>query len=450
MKIKKSLISLFITMIMVCALPVSAAAAEPDIIYKETGDKNANTIIVNNLEKRSVYSLQAELFFAEVYENVSFVLDDKFNNQSSQTASAVRTEDIDGKTKVTLYLASALSSGPLNTLYKNNEVTMGVLNLGSEFKTPERVNISALNQDGKTAEPDTTGTSGGNNGSGGGGGASSSVSYSININTSANGSVSANSSKAKSGTVITLTVKPDSGYELDTIEAKSGSGSKLSLTKKDDNTYTFNMPGSNVEITAVFKEAGSVPEPPVTEPEPMSFTDVNPSDWYYEAVRYVYDKGMMNGTSASAFSPNSTTTRGMIVTILHRLEGTPASVGAAFPDVAAGQYYTDAVAWASANGIVTGYGSGRFGPNDSITREQMSAILYRYAGYKSYSTSISGDLSAFSDQVSISDYAREPMRWAVGSGLITGMGDGRVAPLGNGTRAQIAAILMRFCENVAK
>ncbi|MCI8284137.1 MAG: S-layer homology domain-containing protein [Firmicutes bacterium] len=449
MRIKKSLISLLTAIIMVCALPISAAAAEPDIVYKETGDKNANTIIINNLKNRSVYSLQVELFFAEVYNNASFVFDNNSNNQNDKLASAIRTEDIDGKTKITLYLASALSAGPLNTSHKNSEVTMGVLNLGAEFKTPERVNISALNQDGKTAEPDTTGTSGGNNG-GGGGGTSSSTSYSININTSANGSVSAEPSKAKSGTVITLTVKPNSGYELNTIEAKSKSGSKLSLTKKDDNKYTFKMPSSNVDVTAVFKESGIVPKPPVTEPTPMSFTDVNPSDWYYEAVRYVYDKGMMNGTSASAFSPNSTTTRGMIVTILHRLEGTPASAAAAFPDVAAGQYYTDAVAWASANGIVTGYGSGRFGPNDSITREQMSAILYRYARYKSYNTSASGDLSAFSDQVSISDYAAEPMRWAVGSGLITGMGDGRVAPLGNGTRAQIAAILMRFCENIAK
>lgn len=129
-----------------------------------------------------------------------------------------------------------------------------------------------------------------------------------------------------------------------------------------------------------------------------SFSDVNTGNWYYSAVEYVAKKGIMTGISASSFGPNLDTTRGMIVTILYRLENQPMGTeAAAFSDVRAGQYYADAIAWANANGIVTGYGNGLFGPNDAITREQMAAILYRYAQYKEYDVSASAELTAFSD-----------------------------------------------------
>lgn len=128
----------------------------------------------------------------------------------------------------------------------------------------------------------------------------------------------------------------------------------------------------------------------------LPFTDMNTSDWYYDAVQYAYEKGMMNDTSATTFSPNDTTTRGMIVTILHRMEGTPAAVGTTFTDVPTGQWYSDAVSWASANGIVGGYGNGLFGPGDPITREQMAAILNRYSQHKGYDTGASGSIAGFS------------------------------------------------------
>lgn len=180
----------------------------------------------------------------------------------------------------------------------------------------------------------------------------------------------------------------------------------------------------------------------------LPFTDVKTADWYYDAVQYVYVEGMMNGTGAATFSPNSTTSRGMIVTILHRLDGTPSATGAAFTDVPAGQWYTDAVAWASANEIVGGYGNGKFGPDDPITREQMATILYRYSRYKGYDTTVSGSLSGFPDAAKTSSYAADAMRWAVGTGLIAGMDDGTLAPQGSATRAQAATIFMRYCENV--
>lgn len=179
------------------------------------------------------------------------------------------------------------------------------------------------------------------------------------------------------------------------------------------------------------------------------FTDVSDTAWYSDAVQYVYEHDMMVGTSSTKFSPDSPTSRGMIVTILHRLEGLPSATGTAFSDVPAGQWYTDAVAWASANNIVNGYGNGNFGPNDPITREQMAAILNRYATYKGYDTGTASSISGFSDASRVNSYAVESMCWAVGNGLISGTGNNALAPNGNATRAQVATILMRFCENIA-
>ena len=179
----------------------------------------------------------------------------------------------------------------------------------------------------------------------------------------------------------------------------------------------------------------------------LPFVDVNAADWFCEAVRYVYARGMMSGTGANTFSPGGTTTRAMIVTILHRLEGTPAAAGSAFTDVPAGQYYAQAVGWASSVGVVNGYGDGTFQPDAPITREQMAAILCRYAQYKGVDVSRRADLTRFPDSAKVSPYAAEPMGWAVESGLITGM-DGQLAPGGSATRAQVATILMRLCENV--
>lgn len=181
----------------------------------------------------------------------------------------------------------------------------------------------------------------------------------------------------------------------------------------------------------------------------LPFTDVDTTDWCYDAVQYVYEKSMMNGTSTTTFSPDSTTTRGMIVTILHRMEGTPAATGTAFTDVPTSQWYSDAVSWASANGIVGGYGNGLFGPSDPITREQMAAILNRYSTYKDYDAGTTGSITGFSDASQVNSYAVEPMGWAIGNGLISGVGNNTLAPKGNATRAQVATILMRFCKNIA-
>ncbi|MGN1003424.1 MAG: choice-of-anchor I family protein, partial [Oscillospiraceae bacterium] len=186
-----------------------------------------------------------------------------------------------------------------------------------------------------------------------------------------------------------------------------------------------------------------------SESSALPYTDVPEGSWYYDAVRYVTEKGLMNGVTADSFAPNATTTRGMIVTILYRLENEPAAGRCSFTDVTAGQWYTDAVAWAAAAGIVNGYGD-TFGPNDAITREQMAAILYRYASYKGYNVSAQADLSGYTDAGRTSAYAVDAMRWANAEELITGVTTSTLDPDGSAIRAQVAAILMRFCENLGK
>lgn len=194
-------------------------------------------------------------------------------------------------------------------------------------------------------------------------------------------------------------------------------------------------------------------EPEPTEPEPTepgkSFADVAEDSWYYEAVSYVSGKGLMQGVSSIHFAPDAVTSRAMIATILWRQAGEPEAAGKnPFADVRDGQWYTEAVAWCSANGIVAGYGNGKFGPNDSITREQLASMLYRWAVFTGADVKVSGEniLGGFRDEVSISAYAVEAVTWAVDRGIINGIGNGFLAPKGQATRAQTAQMLMVFLK----
>ncbi len=182
----------------------------------------------------------------------------------------------------------------------------------------------------------------------------------------------------------------------------------------------------------------------------LPFKDVKAGSWYNDAVKYVYENGMMNGTSSDMFSPASSTTRGMIVTILYRAENKPEAKAAGFTDVAPGAYYADAVAWAAANGIVKGYSESKFGPEDAITREQLAQILYSYASYKGYSTAADGSaVKAFSDYSKISGWAVTAMTWANASGLVNGVDANTLKPQGTATRAEVATMLQRFNEKFA-
>ena len=188
-----------------------------------------------------------------------------------------------------------------------------------------------------------------------------------------------------------------------------------------------------------------VDENPGTGANP--FTDVSEKDWFYGDVMFVYENGLMLGTSKTLFSPYGTATRGMMATILWRMEGSPAPKGKnSFTDVEAGKWYADAITWTAENGIFAGYGKDKFGPDDPITREQLAAIFYRYADYKGYDLTVKGNLDKFKDADKITDYAKTAMQWAVGSGLVKGKSGNLLDPQGTATRAEIAAMLHRFIE----
>ena len=265
--------------------------------------------------------------------------------------------------------------------------------------------------------------------------------YKITVELTENGTVTAPTS-AKQGTEVTLTPTPDEGFDVGTVTVTDRFGDAVEVTENPDGTYTFTMPNGQVTVEVTFVES---------QPEPLPFTDVAESDWFYDAVRYAYENGLMGGIGDNLFAPNSPTTRAQLVTILYRLEGEPAVTGQSpFTDVEADTWYTDAVAWAAEEGIVNGVSETQFAPGNNITREQLATILFRYAQAKGYDVSPRADLSGFPDAGDILPYAQEAMAWAVAEGLLQGFEDDTLRPQGNATRAQIATILMRFCEGVVE
>lgn len=283
--------------------------------------------------------------------------------------------------------------------------------------------------------------------SGGGsssGGSSSDPTYSVTLpGRVEGGTVKANKRYAEAGETFRFTAIPDKGWELDTLTVTDSRGREIDLTDKGDGVYSFTMPARRVEIEVSFREI-------VVEPEHLPFTDVPEDAWYAEAVRYVYEHGLMAGTSGSAFSPEGATTRGQIVTILWRMAGSPVvNYAMDFEDVDPAAYYGEAIRWAASEGIVGGYGNGLFGTNDPITREQFAAMLWRYAQEQGYDVSIgeNTNILSYTDVADLSEYAISAMQWAVGAGIINGTGDGStLSPQGQATRAQAAVMLMRFCE----
>ena len=265
------------------------------------------------------------------------------------------------------------------------------------------------------------------------------------------------SSGGSASTTYTLTFETNGGNAIAKVTKNKGTTIDLAQYAPTKSSATFEGwyadKGLTKKITSVKLDANTTvyakwTETPVSS---LPFGDVKSADWFYNDVKYVYEKGMMAGTAADVFAPNATTTRAMIVTILYRLEGSPAVTGtSSFVDVPAGQWYTDAVNWAAANQIVKGTSATTFAPNDSITREQMAAILYRYAQYKGYDVTKKADLSGYSDNGQVSAYAKDALAWANAAKLINGVTNTTLAPQGNATRAQVSAILHRFCDGVVK
>lgn len=253
-------------------------------------------------------------------------------------------------------------------------------------------------------------------------GSSTTPTNTVSASTASNGKVALNKNTAKKGDTVTVTVTPDAGYQLDKLTVTDAKDKTVDVTKKSDGKYTFTMPDSKVTITPTFSKIED------TKPSKNGFDDVASSDWFADAVKYVSDKGLMNGTDDNQFSPNDTTTRGMLMTVLARYAGEDTTGGAT--------WYEKGMNWAKAKGVSDGTN-----PNANITREQLVTMLYRYAG----TPAANGSLSDFSDTASVSSYAVNAMQWAVENGIVNGS-NGKLNPQNNATRAEVAAILMRFCE----
>lgn len=271
--------------------------------------------------------------------------------------------------------------------------------------------------------------------SGGGGGGVTTTTYTITTNAGIGGSIDSDTTvSVKAGENIKFNIKPNQGYAVEDVKVDGKSVGAVS-------DYEFTKVNENHTISATFKKIeDSKPE----IDKSYDFTDVSESQWYYESVMMACNKGWFSGTSDTTFSPDTAMNRGMIVTVLWRIEGRPAAQAKSFNDVAADKYYSTAVAWAAEHGIVSGYGNDVFGPDDSITREQMAVMLYNYAKYKGYDLSASGDLSKFVDRNKTTEYAVNAIKWAVGSGIINGKGGSILDPTGNSTRAEVATMLMKF------
>lgn len=286
----------------------------------------------------------------------------------------------------------------------------------------------------------------------------------------------ANMTKARKGELVTITAKTISGYKFREWEILEG---EFTILDSESSVTSFMMPEEDVVINAMFDKKPQVPaddkndkghkeedlpaenlpteeipaEPGTDLPDKetiegtLPFIDVQKNDWFHDSVEFVYNKGLMSGTGSDLFSPNAEMTRGMITTILYRLEGSPVfEASNLFTDVEEGMWYTDGINWAGTNNIVDGYPDGRFGHSDNLTREQLVTILYNYAKYKGMNVSSVADLETFNDKNDISPYALEPMRWAVKEGIIIGTGNNMLSPKMRATRAQLATMLQRFIE----
>ncbi len=363
---------------------------------------------------------EIELFSEARHGSIAFVMDDgsqeSLNIDAASLGMALPTRAKDGYTfkgwkiggkvytTVTDELLTALGNGSALTAEAQFEKN-------SDPVTPPVA----------PEKPSTPSTSGGS----GGGGSSGTTNRKISFNSSSNGSVTYTPSNPSKGTKVTLTAKPKSGYVLDTLRVLDAKGNELELTKTSDGKYTFIMPDGKVTVDAKFTEEGSQ-----AQTKDFPFTE---DSWARDAIAWAYENGYVNGTSATTFNPNGSITRQQMWMILARLSGaSPANM-------------TEAREWAMSSGVTDGTNGG-----NAMTRQQMVTFLYRYAQNRGYTTGGGTSLDSFPDNATVSAYAREPLAWAVGNGIVAGTSDGTLNPGGGATRAQFAMILQRFYNNTVE
>lgn len=435
----------------------NTAYGEPDVSAGEYYSSGAELKTVNGKQGVSIPILKNETakegkvgtitvqYTSQNYEPVTLAINLVARNRTAPTFILTADHDtLSGGGKVTLTLERGnLPDGAVVTVSGTDEagnaVTMtdngdGTYSATLPNKTQTYTFIAAYDGS-QTIAPKTDFTTVKVQQRSSGGGEPAKPSFPVKIANSGDGVAKVDKSYASAGAKVTITVTPGRNATVQRITVTDEDGQRLKLTENRDGTYSFTMPSGTANVYVRFSGSG------------LPFADVPSGSWYYDDVAYVYDTGLMTGLTVTAFGPNLSTTRGMIVTILWRMENEPAAKhGCPFADVRRGSYYEQAIAWASENGIVTGFDASTFAPDRAITREQLAAILFRFAAYRGMdAVTLRENLSSFQDQAAISAYAVSALNWAVGEGLMQGTGD-KLEPTGNATRAQVAAMLRRFMQ----
>lgn len=435
----------------------NTAYGEPDVSAGEYYSSGAELKTVNGKQGVSIPILKNETakegkvgtitvqYTSQNYKPVTLAINLVARNRTAPTFILTADHDtLSGGGKVTLTLERGnLPDGAVVTVSGTDEagnaVTMtdngdGTYSATLPNKTQTYTFIAAYDGS-QTIAPKTDFTTVKVQQRSSGGGEPAKPSFPVKIANSGDGVAKVDKSYASAGAKVTITVTPGRNATVQHITVTDEDGERLKLTENRDGTYSFTMPNGAANVYARFSGSG------------LPFADVPSGSWYYDDVAYVYDTGLMTGLTATAFGPNLSTTRGMIVTILWRMENEPAARhGCPFADVRRGSYYEQAIAWASENSIVTGFDASTFAPDRAITREQLAAILFRFAAYRGMdAVTLRENLSSFQDQAAISAYAVSALNWAVGEGLMQGTGD-KLEPTGSATRAQVAAMLRRFIQ----
>lgn len=259
----------------------------------------------------------------------------------------------------------------------------------------------------------------------------------LEIAETAHGAVVVSTAQPDYGEVVTIVPQPESGYVVEAVTVTDADGEALAVAALEDGSYQFTQPRGTVTINVTFAKK------PV---EPLPFVDVAAEDWYGDAVAAVYARGLMTGTAEDTFAPELAATRGMVVSILHRLAGSPTVSAEVFEDVAVDDWYGQAVAWAANEGIASGTSAETFSPNAAVTREQLAALLCNFAAQQGMDTTARSDFSNFDDAATVSDWAQDAVSWAHAEGLLAGTSATTLSPQGEATRAQLAAMLVRFSD----
>lgn len=439
----------------------NATSAFPDVeAFSDTDDLPAN--LKDNLDELEDETLNLweagsdgyPTFASEKWaDGTPAVSSDAALSALTISAGTLTPDFASGTTSYTASVANSVSSADVTATVNQADATLTINDSAAVSSTASTVDLNVgeniitilvTAQDGSTTRTYAlTITRKAASSKGGGSGGSSPTYYSVSVDTEAeHGEVTFDKTRVTAGSKATITVTPDEGYEIDRLLILDKNGKEISYTDNEDGTYSITMPYGDITVDAKFKE---IPVVSSEEPQPLPFVDVQESDWYYNAVAYVYGNQLFAGIDEANFAPDTPMSRAMLVTVLWRLEDQKdVNAEQIFSDVLPGAYYAKAVSWANSQEIVQGYGDGTFGPLDNITREQMARILYKYAQYKGYDTSAAASLEIFHDASRVSPWALDAVKWAADSQIMSGKGSGLLDPSGSATRAEAASILMRL------